>query len=130
MKHLPKFFYVVDIGFILYWFITGFHLIPDEYLYNDYKNELLVYWNWSFFPLDIAVSATGIYSLYLRKKGSISWTIYALLSLILTSTSGLMAISFWIFKGDYDLSWWAPNLFLLFYPVYFIREIIKSLAKG
>lgn len=123
MKQLPKFFYLVDIGFILYWFITALHLIPDEYLYNDYKNPLLVSWNWSFLPIDLLVSATGLYSLYLRKRHKPNWIKFALISLVFTSASGFMAISFWSITGDYDPTWWIPNLFLMLYPIYFIRQI-------
>ena len=36
MKSLKYFFLFVDISFILYWAITAIHLIPAEYLYNDY----------------------------------------------------------------------------------------------
>jgi hypothetical protein len=49
-KTLKGLFLFTDIGFILYWVITALALIPKEYLYQDYTNELLVAWNWSFFP--------------------------------------------------------------------------------
>ena len=130
MKTLKYFFLFVDIGFILYWVITFFHLIPDEYLFNDYKNSILVNWNWSFFPLDILVSATGIYSVCLHSKGKTNWMFYALFSLIFTSISGLQAIAYWIFAKDFDLSWWLPNLFLLTYPIYFIPKIIKKIKDN
>jgi len=64
MKHLPKFFLVVDLGFVVYWLITAFHLIDETYLYNGYTNPILVAWNWSFFPLDMAISGSGFYSLF------------------------------------------------------------------
>lgn len=126
MNHLRYFFLSVDIGFILYWTITAFHLIPPEYLYNDYNNPLLVDWNWSFFPLDMLVSATGLGSLWLWRKGSERWRTFALISLILTSVSGLQAIAFWVLRSDYDPTWWIPNLFLLVYPLFFIRKFVRS----
>lgn len=129
MKHLPKFFLVVDVGFILYWLITALHLIPEEYLYNNYQNPLLVSWNWSFLSIDLLVSFSGLYSLYLRRKGSAVWTNYAFISLVLTSASGLMAVSFWTATQDFDPLWWTPNLFLLIYPIYFLRLLIRESDK-
>ncbi len=126
MKKLKYFFIIVDFGFIAYWTITIFHLIPDIYLYNDYKNPILVNWNWSFFPLDILVSTTGIYSLILHKKGNPKWGIYALISLILTSVSGLQAISYWTLAKETDITWWIPNLFLLLYPLFFIPKLMDN----
>jgi len=126
MKSLKFFFLITDIGFIIYWLITLLSLIPVEYLYQDYTNELLVAWNWSFFPLDLCVSFTGILSIYLCKKQILAWRKVALISLTLTFCSGLQAISFWIIKRDFDLSWWIPNLFLLIYPLFFINKFIKT----
>ncbi|MBS1506353.1 MAG: DUF5360 family protein [Bacteroidetes bacterium] len=126
MKHLPKFFLVVDIGFIVYWLVTALHLIPEEYLYNDYQNPLLVSWNWSFLSIDLLISFSGLYSLYLRRSRIKSWTNYAFISLVLTSASGLMAVSFWTVTKDFDPLWWAPNLFLLIYPIYFLRLLIRE----
>ena len=120
---------VVDLGFILYWIITFFQLIPNEYLFNDYKNQILVNWNWSFLPLDIFVSATGFYCLFLYRKANPKWKIFALISLILTSISGLQAISYWILAKEFDLTWWLPNLFLLIYPLFFIPKMINEITR-
>jgi hypothetical protein len=126
MSPLKYFFLLIDLGFIAYWLITALHIIPDEYLYNDYTNPVLVNWNWSFFPLDMFVSGTGLFSLYLFRKGNQKWRISALISLILTSVSGLQAISYWVLAHDYDPTWWIPNLFLLIYPVFFIQKLIRE----
>jgi hypothetical protein len=75
MKSLKYYFLFVDLSFIAYWTITALHLIPAEYLYNDYTNPILVNWNWSFFPLDIGVSATGLYSVYLANQRQEKWRI-------------------------------------------------------
>ena len=127
MSSLKYFFLVVDIGFIAYWTITAFHLIPDEYLYNDYTNPILINWNWSFFPLDIVVSITGLSSIYLYKRGNNKWKVVALISLLLTSVSGLQAVSYWAVSHEFDLTWWVPNLFLLIYPLFFIPKIVRVL---
>jgi len=126
MKSLRYFFLIVDIGFILYWLITAFSLIPAEYLFNDYQNEILVNWNWSFLPLDLFVSASGLYSLYLFRRKNERWSMYALVSLVLTSASGLQAISYWVLAEDYNMSWWIPNLFLLIYPFFFLPNFLKA----
>jgi hypothetical protein len=126
LKTLHRLFLLVDVGFILYWAITWLNLIPSEYLYNDYSNELLVHWNWSFFPLDMLVSTTGLRSIYLFKKANPKWRSLTLISLVLTSCSGLQAISFWVYHHDYNWGWWVPNLFLLCYPIYFIVQIVKE----
>ena len=125
MKILKYFFLVIDFGFIAYWTITALHLIPTEYLYNDYTNKILVNWYWSFFPLDIAISGTGLYSISLYQKSNEKWKIIALVSLILTCVSGLQAISYWTLAHDLDPIWWTPNLFLLIYPFFFIPKLVK-----
>ncbi|MGP7817646.1 DUF5360 family protein [Niallia sp. 01092] len=129
MKTLKYFFWITDIGFIIYWFITLFHLVPSQYLFKDYNNPILSAWNWSFFPLDILISITGFTSLYFYKKSNPNWTKLALISLILTSCSGLQALSFWVLRSDFDISWWLPNLYLLLYPLFFLPRFIKADQK-
>jgi len=125
MKTLRIFFWVTDLGFIVYWAITLLHIIPDSYLFKDYNNPILHAWNWSFLPLDILISITGLISLYNYKQGNPIWSKMALISLILTSCSGLQAISFWALRNDFDISWWVPNLYLLIYPLFFIPRFLK-----
>lgn len=125
MKTLKIFFWVTDVGFIVYWLITFLHIIPESFLFKDYDNPILMAWNWSFLPLDILISITGLTSLYLFKKGNHNWEKMALVSLILTSCSGLQAISFWILRNDFDIWWWIPNLFLLIYPLFFLPRFFK-----
>ncbi len=129
MRTLKYFFWVVDIGFILYWSITLLEFIPIEYLFKDYDNPILSAWNWSFLPLDLAISVTGIGSIVLWQRGGEQWVPLALISLVLTSCSGLQAIAFWVIRGDFDPSWWLPNLFLLIYPLFFMRGLV-SLSGG
>jgi hypothetical protein len=124
-RSLKTLFLLTDIGFIFYWVVTLLELIPKEYLYQDYQNELLVIWNWSFFPLDIMISITGFISLYLHREKNLNWKSFALISLTLTFCSGLQAIVFWIIKLDFDPMWWIPNLYLLLYPLYFIPSLLN-----
>jgi len=127
---LRKLLILTDISFLLYWFVTYFQLIPSRYAYQDYTDEMLVIWNWSFFPLDVLISITGLLSLYYYRKSGALWRPLVLISLVLTSCSGLQAISFWVIKQDYDLMWWIPNLFLLIYPLFFIPGLVRSGFKG
>ncbi|UOE95133.1 YvaD family protein [Alkalihalobacillus sp. LMS39] len=130
MKYLKPFFLVTDIGFIIYWIVTYFNLIPKEWAFKDYDNPIIIAWNWSFFPLDIIISVTGLYSLYLYKKSNTKWRAYALISLVLTFCSGLQAIAFWGFSLDFDITWWAVNLYLMIYPLFFIPFFVKSDATS
>lgn len=130
MQRLKFFFWVTDIGFILYWLITLLHLIPPAYLFQDYTNPLLVAWNWSFLPLDLLVSASGLLSLALYRRRHPAWAKLALISLTLTVSSGLQAIAFWALRQDFDWLWWAPNLYLLLYPWFFIPPLLLQPDKS
>ena len=123
MQTLKYYFFVIDIGFIVYWLVTLLGVIPNEYLFNDYLNPILVAWNWSFLPLDLLISATGLWSLYLWRQNDSRWRPFALISLVLTSCSGLQAVAFWTIRGDFDVWWWLPNVILLFYPLFFIKAV-------
>ncbi len=130
MEKLKPWFLVVDLGFIAYWLITLFHLIPQEYLFKDYENPILVAWNWSFLPLDLFISATGLSSLYLYRKRNPAWSSLAFASLLLTSCSGLQAIAFWAIRRDFDPLWWSFNLFLLCYPFAFFPGMLRQLSEA
>lgn len=121
MKTLRRLFLLVDVGFIVYWIVTLFNLMPQ-----DYENPILVAWNWSFLPLDLLISFTGFFSIYLYNKRNKNWSSIALISLLFTFCSGLQAITFWIIRMDFDLSLWILNLFLLIYPIFFIPRIISN----
>ncbi len=124
MKYLKPFFLVTDIGFILYWSITALQIIPGEYLFNDYYNSIVMAWNWSFLPLDLLISLTGLSSLYMYKRKKEVWSRLALVSLVLTFCTGLMAIAFWAIKGDFDIAFWIMNLYAMIYPLFFVKRFI------
>lgn len=126
MRLLRPIFLVVDLGFIAYWAVTALQLLPAEWLYQDYANPLMVAWNWSFAPLDLAVSVTGLWSLNLWRRRDPRYARLALVSLALTSASGFQAISFWVARCEFDPWWWAPNLFLLLYPWFFIVKLVRG----
>lgn len=126
MGRLRYFFWVTDLGFLAYWLITLLGIIPEQYLFKDYQDPILAAWNWSFLPLDLLISATGLASLLAHRQGRPLWRSLALLSLVLTSCSGLMAISFWVLRRDFDPFWWGPNLYLLLYPLFFLPRLMRQ----
>ncbi|WP_053429395.1 DUF5360 family protein [Rossellomorea marisflavi] len=123
---MKGFFLITDIGFIIYWLVTFMGWIPKEWAFKDYDDPHIVAWNWSFLPLDLLISATGLTSLYLLKRGYPSWKGIALISHVLTSCSGLQAVSFWAWMKDFDAAWWGFNLYLLLYPFLFIPGTHKN----
>lgn len=128
MRTLKPFFLVTDIGFIIYWLVTALGLIPAASLFKDYHDPLLVAWNWSFLPLDLCISATGIGSLLLERRGDRRWQPLALISLALTFCSGLQAIAFWAYRADFDAIWWLANGYLLIYPLCFIPGLLQRIT--
>lgn len=126
MKKLKFFFLVTDIGFIIYWFVTLIHVLPLEWAFKDYNNPIIVDWNWSFFPLDMCISFSGITTTVLAAKKNPIWKKFALISLVLTISSGLQAVSFWYLRNDFDPLWWGFNLYLIIYPLFFIKPILKE----
>ena len=122
---------ITDIGMLLYWAVTILIAakvlnIPGEWLFKDYDDPRVMAWNWSFFPLDIALSLTGLKALRLEKQANDAWRVWAVVSLTLTVCAGLMAISYWIFVRDFDAAWWLPNLFILIWPLPFIFNLAKT----
>jgi Family of unknown function (DUF5360) len=121
---LRIFLLITDIGFILYWGFTAFvsvHLIsvPSEWLFKDYGDTNIIAWNWSFMPLDLLASITGLFAIW-QSKTNAAWQGTALISLILTFCAGFMALSFWTFQGSFDLAWWSPNIFLMLWPLFML----------
>ncbi|WP_433945205.1 YvaD family protein [Paenibacillus sp. SN-8-1] len=130
MKLLKPFFLITDIGFIIYWIVTYLHVIPTSWAFKDYNNPIIIAWNWSFLPLDILISITGLSSLYLYRKQRAAWRSVALISLVLTFCSGLQAIAFWLISNDFDITWWLFNLYLMIYPLFFIKTCIQQPSRA
>ena len=127
IKKQRAFFLLTDIGFLIYWFLTLLHLIPDSLAFKDYDNPMISAWNWSFFPLDMCISFSGLLSLILHKKANPLWKRLALISLTLTFCSGLQAVSFWYLRKDFDVIWWLFNLYLVIYPMFFVKGLRREL---
>jgi len=122
---------ITDVGMLVYWGLTALVAlsviaIPGEYLFKDYHDPRVMAWNWSFLPLDIMLSVTGLWSLRLERAGDSSWRMWSVISMTLTVCAGLMAISYWMIIGDYDPAWWIPNLFLMLWPLPFLFRLAHS----
>jgi hypothetical protein len=128
-RSLRWLFLTVDLSFIAYWIATAARAIPSSWAFKDYGHPILSAWNWSFLPLDLLVSASGLASVSLARRGDERWRSLALVSLSLTSASGLQAISFWAARCDLDIGWWIPNLFLLLYPFLYLPRLLASLTS-
>jgi hypothetical protein len=106
-----------EVGMILYWLfaatvVLGFINVPPEYMYSDYKNPLIISWNWSFFPLDILFAVFGLLARFGNMKTQAK-EVLSVVSLSLMFCAGLMAVSFWMINRDFDPFWWAINLWLM-----------------
>lgn len=119
-RPLFAFMLATDLGFLVYWVVTALHVLPDAWLFKDYDQPVLQSWNWSFLALDLFISFTGLAAVALWRRKDSRAEPLALMSLTLTSTSGLMAVAFWALRRDFDPAWWGPNLFLLLYPLAFL----------
>lgn len=126
IRTLKTLFVLVDIGFVLYWLCAWLGLFPQAYLFKDYENPILQAWNFSFLPLDLLVSASGLSCVICHARGNSLWQPLALISLTLTMCSGLQAVAFWALRADFDPVWWAPNLFLLLYPPFFFPLVMRE----
>ncbi len=126
---------LTDSLFLLYWAVTliaalGVITPPAAILYANYHDPRVIAWNWSFLPVDLAFSGTGLTAAAAWRRGAKHWPIAALISLILTMVAGGMAVSYWAILGEYNPAWFLPNLALLIWPLAFLPALIKKLANG
>ncbi len=71
---------ITEFFMLLYWVLAGanamglIHIDPS-YMYSDYENPRVVAWNWSFFPIDIALSVLGLWARFLTLPSdkNINW---------------------------------------------------------
>ena len=123
-RNLRVLFLLTDIGFLLYWGLSGAMAlgllrVPADWLFRDYTDPNIVAWNWSFLPLDLLASVTGLGAVWLARGAAArrNWQPLALISMTLTFCAGFLALLFWSFQCSFDLGWWASNLFLVAWPL-------------
>ena len=104
--------------------------IPPSLMYAGYGEPRVVAWNWSFLPVDVAFSITGLLAVRAARRGDGLWRPLCLVSLILTQVAGLMAVGYWALLGEFDPSWFLPNLALVLWPLAFLPKLVRDLAEG
>ena len=117
--------WITDLGFVVYWLIVALGLLPSELAFKDYNNPVMQSWNWSFFPIDILASVLGFIAIRQHRQGHATWPMVATASLALTFCAGIFAIAFWTLQGDYSFEWWAPNLYLIIWPLFAFYALLR-----
>jgi Family of unknown function (DUF5360) len=119
-----KFFiWAIDLGFLAYWSLVIFKLLPAETMFKGYEMVEVQAWNWSFLPLDLLASITGILG---NTTKTLNSKVLITVSLVLTACAGGMALSYWAFKGDFELVWWLPNIILLLVPIKPLVRLVRN----
>ncbi|MBL8545298.1 MAG: DUF5360 family protein [Hyphomonadaceae bacterium] len=124
---------ITDVAFLVYWTMAALHAlalvqIPQDWLYANAGDPRVVAWNWSFFPLDVAFSVTGLAAVRCARRGAVIWRPLALISLVLTMVAGGMAVGYWVLMGDFDPFWIGANALLFIWPILFLGGLVKSLS--
>ncbi len=115
--------WAIDLGFIAYWLLISLRVLPAEAMFAGYEKPEVQAWNWSFLPLDILASVTGILG---NTTNRLDKKTLLTISLVLTSVAGGMAVGYWAFIGDFELSWWLPNLVLLLFPIWPLTNFTRQ----
>lgn len=121
---------LTEAGMLLYWLFASLAAlsvisIPPELMYSDYENPLVVSWNWSFLPIDIAFAGLGLMQRFFMVPGR-SRDLTAACGLTLMFCAGVMAISYWVLQGFYDPFWWGLNLWLMALSIFAFRSLLRS----
>jgi|JI10StandDraft_1071094.scaffolds.fasta_scaffold567924_1 hypothetical protein len=125
---------VTDALFIAYWIVAALAEVnvvslPPSLMYAGYGDDRVCAWNWSFFPLDVAFSVTGLLAARWARREDPRWRPMALVSLTLTVVAGLMAVSYWTLLGQIDLAWFLPNLALVVWPMPYLVWLVRDMAR-
>ncbi|MCA9609015.1 MAG: DUF5360 family protein [Myxococcales bacterium] len=126
---------ITDLGFLAYWLVSGIAelgwiSLPASLMYAGYGDDRVCAWNWSFFPLDVAFSVTGLLAVRWGRAGRPAWRPMALVSLTLTVVAGLMAVSYWTLTEEIVASWYLTNLLLVLWPLPYLVWLMRALGEG
>jgi len=130
-RRLAGLIMVTDVLFLTYWFFSVLHIVglfelPASMMYGDFEHARVFAWNWSFFPIDVLFSITGLLAVQMSSRGDARWRPIAIISLTLTFVAGFMAIGYWTILGEFDPGWYLPNLALVIWPLFFIRGLLST----
>jgi succinate dehydrogenase hydrophobic anchor subunit len=108
---------ITEVLMVLYWILAAALVlnlvrIDPSLMYSDHQNPLVVAWNWSFFPIDIAFAGMGLFAKYGNVSGGRKFKL-EISAATLMICAGLMAISYWVITGDFNLTWWVVNIWLV-----------------
>jgi hypothetical protein len=108
---------VTELGMLAYWvlagaLVAGWVRVDPSLMYSDYENPLVVAWNWSFFPIDVAFAMIGLTARFGSTSGPLRFKLEATAS-VLMLCAGLMAVSYWTMTGEFSPVWWGINLWLV-----------------
>jgi hypothetical protein len=125
---------ITDFAFLAYWAVSalaamGVLHLPGSVMYVEYNNPRVLAWNWSFLPLDLGFSLSGLGAVMAARRGSPLWRPLALISLIVTIAAGAMAISYWTLLGEFDPAWFLANTALIVWPLAFLPGLIRDLSE-
>ncbi len=120
-----------DLGFLVYCSLSALvqagviHVSPS-WMYAHYEEPSVIAWNWSFLPLDLVFSLTGLAAVTAARRGSRLWRPLALLSLAFTMAAGGMAVAYWTLLHEFEPAWFLPNLALMLWPLAFLRSFLSE----
>jgi len=124
---------VTELGITAYWIFAGLMAaellnIPAEYMYTDHLNPTVIAWNWSFFPIDIAFAICGLTARFGGIRPSLRHGL-EIIAATLMLAAGIMAISFWAIRGEFDPWWWGPNFWLIGLAVWSLVVKIRAASQ-
>lgn len=133
-KQLKALILITDMLFLTYWSLSlldilGVFQLPPSMMYAEFDQPRVFAWNWSFFPVDVLFSITGIAAVRLANDGDPRWLPMAMISLCLTFVAGLMAIGYWTILGEFDPAWYLPNLALAVWPLFFLPGLLNDFVR-
>lgn len=105
---------ITEVAMVAYWVLAGamswglLH-IPPYWMYSNHEDPAVVAWNWSFLPIDMLFATTGLVARYVPRASRR----LADVSLTLMFCAGLMALSYWTIRREFDAFWWAANAWLV-----------------
>jgi hypothetical protein len=103
-----------EVGMLAYWALAasmaaGLVNVPKSWMYSNYEDPVIVAWNWSFLPVDLLFAALGLTGRFFKKAPRQLQDV----SLTLMFCAGIMALSFWAIRGEFEPFWWSVNLWLV-----------------
>jgi hypothetical protein len=125
---------ITDIGFLLYWAVSGLALIgvitlSSDWMYGGYDDPRVVAWNWSFLSIDLPFSLLGLVAVAAERAGNPVWRPLAILSLAFTIAAGAMAVSYWALLQEWNPSWFVTNLTLVIWPLFYLPGLVRGTAQ-